>query len=382
MPIVRQENLEVLAQNRKNLEKNLRANRQLYPRLREQSLISIAQKRENLQQRLGQIKNLLPTLEERIKGRRRLLEEQLITGDALLTAEQEYFRSLTELSQLESQIKELDLQETNYEQQYLENLSRLDQIQARIQEIDVQEASTQRQYLESLNKIDQINANLEQNKTELAKLNQQEVEQKLQKYNQIQEVKRNIAKFEQQIGSQTKIQSEYDGQVLEVGVVPGQIINEGTSLGVIQKTVEGDNQLKLTSVAYFADKDGKQIKPGMEVQVTPSIVKRERFGGIIGKVTEVSSFAVTSQNIGVVVGNKEIAQILSQALSQTGAVIIQVYAELETDPDTESGYKWSSSKGPPTRLSPATTTLIRVKIGSRAPISYVIPLFRSWTGIY
>ena len=351
--------------------------------MRQQSLTAIEQKRLVLQERVEQINKLLPTLERRIEDRRRLLERQLITGDAVLNAEQQYFRSLTELSQLESQVKELDLQETNYQSQYLENLNRLEQIKARIQEIDVQEASTQREYLESLNKIDQINAKLEQNKTELAKLKQQEVEESLRKYNEIQEVRRLIAKLEQGITSKTQIGSEHDGQVLEVSVVPGQVINAGTPIGIIQKVDKDENQATLMSVAYFADKDGKKIKPGMSVQITPSIVKRERYGGILGTVTEVSPFAVTTQNIGVVVGNKEIAQSLSRSVSQSGTIaIIQASIELETDPNTVSGYKWSSSSGPPIRLSPATTTLVRVKIGTRAPISYVIPLFRSWTGIY
>ncbi len=382
VPLLRQENLEVLAQNRQSLAKNLRNNQEILPRLRKQSLLALSQNRQRLQQRLEQIKNLLPVLEERIEARRNLLEEQLITGDALLAAEQEYLRNLTELSQLEYQLKELDLQQTNYEQQFLENVNRIDQIKTRIQEIDVQETTSQRQYLDSLNQIDQLNANLEQISTDLARINQQEVEENLQRYNEIENVKRDIALLEKQIEGETKIKSKYDGQVLDLGVAIGQIIAQGTPIGVIQKTTLQGKQPKLTSIAYFADKDGKQIKPGMKVQITPSIVKRERYGGIVGKVTEVSSFAVTSQNIGVVIGNQELAQIISQGLSQTGSVIIQVSAELEFDPDTESGYKWSSSKGPPTKLSPGTTTIVRVQVDSLAPISYVIPLFRSWTGIY
>lgn len=382
VPVLRQENLELLAKNRRSLENSLRNTQKLLPVLRQQSMNSIAQRRETLELRLEQIRNMLPTLKERIEARRKLLEKQLITGDALLSAEREYFKSLTELSQQESQLSELDLQETNSQQQYLDNLNKIDQIQAQIQELEVQETTTQRQYLESLNKIDEINAKLEQNQTELAKIARQELETKQQQFNQIQELRRDIARLEQEIVSKTKIESEYQGRVLDVGVVSGQVIDAGTSIAVIQKQGENQNNSTLMSIAYFADRDGKKIKPGMKIQVTPSIVKRERYGGIVGKVTEVSSFPVTTQNIGVVIGNREIARSLSQSFSQTSSMIIQISAELELDPNTESGYKWSSSNGPPTTISPATTTLVRVQIGSRAPISYVIPLFRSWTGIY
>ena len=48
-------------------------------------------------------------------------------------------------------------------------------------------------------------------------------------------------------------------------------------------------------VNYFAVADGKKIRPGMKVLITPDTVKRARYGGIVGKITEVSPFPVTSE---------------------------------------------------------------------------------------
>ncbi|MEH2113464.1 MAG: hypothetical protein V7K39_13230, partial [Nostoc sp.] len=45
-------------------------------------------------------------------------------------------------------------------------------------------------------------------------------------------------------------------------------------------------------------------------------------------------------------------------------------------------YQWSSSRGPQQNLSSGTTASVQVHTGEIAPIAYVIPLFRSWTGIY
>jgi HlyD family secretion protein len=95
-------------------------------------------------------------------------------------------------------------------------------------------------------------------------------------------------------------------------------------------------------------------------------------------VTQVSSFPVTTQDITALVGNQELAN----RLAGKGEARIQVFADLEEDKSTANGYKWSSSKGPAVTISSGTTTQVRVKVDEVAPISYIIPLFRSWTGVY
>jgi NHLM bacteriocin system secretion protein len=377
---LRDKSLELLAQNRANLENSLRDFQGLVPELRQKSLNSLTQNRESLKERLQQIKQLLPVLEERIESHRRLLAEQLITGDVLLAAEREYFSSLAQLSELETQLKQLDVEETNTQGQYLQNLNQIGELKGRLQQTDVEEANVQRQYLQSLNQIDEIKSNIEQIKSQEAKLAQEDLETSFDKNNRILEVRNRIAQLERELTGKSQIKSEYNGKVLEVAAVPGQLIGAGNRLGSI--AAEEPNS-QLVGVAYFADKDGKQIKPGMQVQVTPSIVKRERYGGIVGEVTQVSSFPVTPQNMAAIIGNENLAQNLADNITRSGGQApVQVFAKLQTDPNTFSEYKWSSSQGPSLKISSGTTTQVRVTVGKIAPISYVIPLFRSLTGIY
>jgi NHLM bacteriocin system secretion protein len=178
-----------------------------------------------------------------------------------------------------------------------------------------------------------------------------------------------------QLAQSSQVISKHDGYVLETSVIPGQIVGASTRLGIIEAE---DSHVKLESLVYLADKDGKQIKQGMNVQVTPSVVKRERYGGIVGVVTKVSPFPVTTQEIAAIVGNEELAKSLA---GENGARV-QIFVQLQEDTTTKSGYNWSSSKGPELKLSSGTTTLVRVKVGEVAPISYIIPMFRSWTGVY
>jgi HlyD family secretion protein len=115
----------------------------------------------------------------------------------------------------------------------------------------------------------------------------------------------------------------------------------------------------------------------MSIQVTPDTVKRERFGGIRGRVLSVSAFPVTKEGAALLLGNSEIAQRLLKDEPQ-----MEVVAELEKDSSTYSGYKWSSSIGPQLPITAGTTTSGRVTVEMRAPITYILPFLRAMSGIY
>jgi HlyD family secretion protein len=117
----------------------------------------------------------------------------------------------------------------------------------------------------------------------------------------------------------------------------------------------------------------------MTLQITPQTVKRERFGGILGNVTNISGFPITKEAAASVVGNPEVVQGL---VSQQQDGLMQVYSDLDRDSTTPSGYKWSSSNGPHLKISSGTTTTVRVKVEERAPITFVLPILRSTSGIY
>lgn len=379
MPELRKKNLILLAQSREVIQKRLNNDQKVLPSLRQRSLESIQQRREGLKDRIEEINKLLPQLAEQLSARRKLYEQKIVSADIMLSAQREYFDSLARLSDLEAQQKQLQLEQVNTERQYLDSINQSNELNVKLQENQVQQADLERQYRQSLNTIDEINSKLQEVNSQLARLNQEELEARINRKNNIEEVRRRIAQIEREIELKSKIISDYDGKVLELSVLPGQIVSGGSRLGAINSQ---GTEAKLMSVMYFADKDGKQVKQGMEVQVTPSLVKRERFGGILGNVTNVTPFPVTVQDMSTVIGNQNLAESLAQSLASGGGnAPIQIFAELKTD-NTKSGYQWSSSQGPDIQISPGTTVQVRVKVGEIAPIAYVIPIFRSITGIY
>ncbi|MDB9524593.1 NHLP bacteriocin system secretion protein [Oscillatoria sp. CS-180] len=336
----------VIQQQRAALQANLETTQSLTPVLRDENLQSIRESRRSLEVRLQQTRELLPTLQERVESRRQLLEQQIITGDVLLQAEQEYFNSLAQVADLEAQRRQLDVQEAEAQRQYLQNLNTVREIQAQLQDLASKEAQ----------------------------LNQQQLETGFNRENQIEQVRKTIDQLELQLADQGTITSPYTGRVLELGIVAGQVIEPGKQLASLE--IEDEDE-ELITLAYFPDRDGKQIELGMAAQITPSIVKRERYGGIVGGVESVSQFPLTTQEIATVVGNAELAQNFTR-----NGPPVQISIQLETDDSTVSGYAWTSSQGPNEAITSGTTTTVQVRVGEIAPIAYIIPLFRSWTGVY
>jgi len=106
-------------------------------------------------------------------------------------------------------------------------------------------------------------------------------------------------------------------------------------------------------------------------------VQRERFGGIRGTVTSVSAIPVTTEGAASTLGNAELVRSL-----MPDGVFIEVQTRLETDARTPSGYLWTSSRGPDTRITPGLTLSSRVTLEGRAPITYLLPILRETSGIY
>ncbi|KKD38037.1 NHLP bacteriocin system secretion protein [Limnoraphis robusta] len=377
-PMLHQQTLAALEQKRQSLEESLEREK-IAPVLHQQTLTALEQKRLNLVRQKEDFSSILETLKQRYENRLYLFEvENAISQDVLLQAKRELLDTQTQVSNIETQLKELDVQKTNTDREYLQNLNKVNEIKNNIQQIKVEKTNAEREYLQTLNQIDEIQTKQQEIEAEKAKLVQQNLEKEIDKTNEIEEIKRQIAQLELQLKKDSKVISQYDGRVLELSAVSGQFVNVGNSLG----SIEAENpDKKMLSVVYFSDKDGKQIKPGMTVQVTPSVVKRERYGGIIGQVTQVSPFPVTKQEMSVLIGNENLANNLAQSVSNNAA-LIQVFVKLEEDKSNISEYELSSSNGPALQISTGTTAQVRVQIGQVAPISYVMPIFRSLTGIY
>jgi HlyD family secretion protein len=190
----------------------------------------------------------------------------------------------------------------------------------------------------------------------------------------INETRRRIEGLEQQHRILSIITSPYSGRILEVKKKPGDMIAAGTPIVSLQ--LAGSDAEGLQAVIYVPPTAGKNVVPGLQVEISPTTAPRAEFGYMPGKVTSVSEFPATAEGMMRVLSN----QGLVQTLSAEGPPFA-VYADLQVDRSSASGYKWSSPRGGALAVNSGTLCLVTVTVRSRRPIEMVIPILREKTGL-
>ncbi|WP_391572295.1 NHLP bacteriocin system secretion protein [Cohnella sp.] len=184
---------------------------------------------------------------------------------------------------------------------------------------------------------------------------------------QIANRKQAIADLQADYMNQSSIVSAYTGRVLEVNVKRGSSVDAGTPVILVES---GEARAKdLKTVIYVPVQSGKKILPGMTVDVSPSSVNREEYGFMLGRVTSVSEFPLTAQSMFLTLGN----EALVSELAGGGTAMLEVKADLIPETSTFSGYRWSTSDGPPQRMDSGTLVTASITVKEQKPISLIIP---------
>lgn len=275
------------------------------------------QKRGTLRQKLDSLRDQRDWLEQKVDSREQLLEDGLITQQQLVDTRQE-------LRSVELQISEQE---------------------GELERIQLNRASLNRRQQKALREIQR----------------------------QIEETRRSVRSIEQDFQKSTNLHSPYTGRVLEIDAASGGVLSAGET--VLMLELVGKSVTDLEAVFYVSATQGKRIKEGMDVQISPSTVKSEESGFLMGKVTRVSDFPVSRSRMNSVLNNERLVEDFSRQQSP-----IEVYAYLTPESGSTSGYRWSSSD-PDVTLSPGTVLTSSVVVEEQAPVDLVIPKIREFLGI-
>lgn len=188
---------------------------------------------------------------------------------------------------------------------------------------------------------------------------------------QVNEARRQEKSMAEQLTQNTQVVSPIEGRILELKISPGSVLAVGTPVVGIES--EGD---KLEAVIFVPAEQGKKIKPGMQVHVEPSTVKREEFGMMIGRVATVSDFPMTPQGISALLHNETLVSRFNKEGAPYAAKIV-----LEEDASTATGYRWAVGNGPNVHLSSGTLARAEITTRHQRPLDLIIPLIRHLTGI-
>ena len=275
----------------------------------------LAQQRADLQRSIQSLEKDISLLRERLDAQQGLLNDGLITKETFLTTQQSLNAKRDQLAQARLDLNGLDLKRIEADQQLDQQLEAR---QTAIRDLELE--------------VKELNAKL---------------------------------------GENVNVLSPYSGRVLEVLANRGDVVNPGTAILSVEVLSEN-----LQAVLFVPASAGKKVQPGMTVRVSPSTVKREEYGSMLGKVTWVAEFPSTSRGMIRLLGNEA---LVTKLMAQGPP--IQVNVALERDPSTPTGYRWSSSRGPNLKISSGTLASGDVVVQEDRPFRLVIPKVREATGL-
>lgn len=323
----------------------------------------IASQRGSFAEPMKETEERIVLLQRRLDAMKELRKAGSISESEYLVAQGALSDESHRKSNIENQIDQLSRDEQEAARLYNQRLNAIQDVEIQIDQNKVDR--------EALTKEEQ---EIQQVSVEEARLEQEESDMKIRHDQRLQEAQRKIDRLTVSVEKQGTVHAEFDALVIEVQAAAGQVVSQGRELGSLMR-VSGDSMTDLHCVAYFTVNDGKRVETGQTVQVTPDTVKRERFGSIVGRVESVEIYPVTTESVVSLVGNRELAESLT-----SGGKLVQARIRLERNPQTRTGFAWTTSRGPDLLISCGTTAGARVVVEERRPISYIVPFLRSLGG--
>lgn len=277
-----------------------------------------SQQSQNLNAQLAAATQKAKLLKDRIATQTQLLEQGLITQQTLISSQLELTTAQLDAENVKSQIKQLE-----------------------VTRLDAKKQS--------------------ENEVILAR-------------NQVDEVKRSIALSVREAKNSTLVVSPYTGRVVEVKAAEGQLLERGGALVSIESTGADTNEIE--AYIYLPSADGKKVKSGMKVEISPSTAKREEFGFLPALITSVADYPSTDQGLMRVFGNDKVVQQLTGSLPP-----IQILADLKPSSSNPSRYEWSTRQGPPFALQSGTQCSASITLSEQQPIALVLPILKKNLGM-
>jgi len=314
----------------------------------------------------------LPSKVERLRGMKQALAELQRKRDRDLALRSE--ESQLAIDALTRQRANIEREITEFHEQAkltAEQVASIEQlfsagIVARQQTIDMRQ------------KLIEVQRQVEDRRAQLKRLDAQEFSSRSQVSREdsamsleIANMERDLTTFEKDLALEETVVSPYSGEILELKVSPGSTVTEGEAVLSIQPDVD-----MLEALVYVSSSRAKEVHSGMEVQISPSSVKREEFGFMKGKVTFIADYPATSAALMRNFQN----ELLVTSLTSSGP-ITEVRVALERDAGSPSGFMWSSSLGPPVRISNGTLCDTEIVTRRQPPITLLLPILKDKFGL-
>ncbi len=189
--------------------------------------------------------------------------------------------------------------------------------------------------------------------------------------NQIQTEQHQLELLRLQLERTSVLRNLYGGgRVIEL------LAEQGDALQFGQPLLSVDLPDEPLDCYVFVPLRGKQIQAGMSVYLTPAGLAWEEHGYMVGRVRSVSRVPLSPAAMNVYLRNSK----LVEQFTAQGATYL-VYVDVERDPATVSGFRWTSRAGPAIEINGGTLLSASITTDDQAPITLVIPTLRRWLGV-
>jgi HlyD family secretion protein len=313
-----------------------------------------------------------PSLEERLRLAKAKLGDAHTQKDELVRVRSSRSRLQLEFLKKQRANLEADIQDLQEEAKLVEEQIPVDE------ELLAKGLVTKQQTYTTRQKLGSIQGDIASRRAQLSQIAAQEfqtanesVESNLQGENTVTDLTREIEVLEKELATQSRVVTPHAGQVLEIKVSPGSLVQAGTPLISLQPDV-----VKLEAILYVPARSAKEVRPGMDAEISPTEIRREEFGFVRGKVTFVADYPATEEALMRIFENAPLVHELA-----AGGTVTEVQVELERDPATPSGYRWSSAHGAPGLLSGGTLCLGDIVTHKQRPVSLVFPFVSQTIGL-
>lgn len=178
-----------------------------------------------------------------------------------------------------------------------------------------------------------------------------------------------VKELESKLAADAAVRTPFSGRVVAVRAGVGQPVRPGDALLSLESISDPMRVIGFVPLAA-----GKSVSAGLEARISPSFVRVEDYGFLLGKVVSVSELPATPEEVQRIVANDALARQYLD-LNPFQVVIEPIPAE------TPSGFRWTSSAGPPVQVGSGTDCTVQVVVETRKPISYVIPTIKKTLGL-
>ena len=180
-----------------------------------------------------------------------------------------------------------------------------------------------------------------------------------------------LASAKEELQHQGQVISPYDGVITSQRMREGQIVQSGAAIYDVDVTESQD----MIGIVFVPALTGNKLKPGSMIQISPGAIDSSLYGSLVGKVTELSSYPVTSDRVVYWTGNKEFANWIIQ---KCGGAIMEVRVELTRDNNTKSGYLWTTLFGPNENIQEGMTCTATAIVDRKSPFAYAFDKMGQW----